>query len=375
MLLIRTDTACNVLWSKTYGGNDWDLAYSIINLPDSGFMFCGETYSNSAGKNDGFICRVKANGDTLWTRTIGGINTDVFYSIDSTNNHNFYVGGTSDSYGATDLNAFYVKISIDGDTLWSRFMGGGGQNEIIYSIASTVDQGLIMGGVAYDTIPNSINHHYLLRVDSVGNYLWHENPFWLAKNDEIRSVVQRSDSTIAYTGYTENFGGGGKDVQILYLNNDQSVRYGTSLGDLYSENANNVIFTTDGGCIVTGTTEGGGLYTDDIYLAKLDSGLNKSFNPIHFTSIKDISDERGKCILSVYPNPAESWVQLLLPNSRNIKAQCYVYNLIGSLILIKPISFIEGKASLQVSKLVPDEYFISVQSSGKQIGRCLLLKK
>ncbi|MEI8203099.1 MAG: hypothetical protein WCH34_08820 [Bacteroidota bacterium] len=375
MLLIRTDTACNVLWSKSYGGNDWDMAYSIISLADSGFIFCGETYSNSAGQNDAFICRTNSIGDTIWTRKLGGSGSDVFYSLDSTNNNNYYAAGSSNSFGAGDLNLYFAKFTMDGDTLWTRSMGDPELNEIAYSVCTSVDQGVILGGVATDTLANSISHHYLIKLDSIGNYLWHEWPFWLAKNDEIQSVHQRKDSTIVYAGYTENFGGGGKDIMVYYLNDDHSLKYGATIGDLYTETSNDVMFTPDGGCIVTGSTNHDGLYTSDIYVIKLDSVLYYNTLTSHYTGIEESKSNDAAIQLHIAPNPAENYVTLSLSTFENLHTLCNLYSLQGTLVYSKPLMFNEGKATLPVSELVPSAYIISIQFPNMLIEKSLLIKK
>ena len=375
MLLIRTDTACNVLWSKTYGGNDWDMAYSIISLPDSGFLFCGETYSNTAGQNDGFLCRTNALGDTIWTKKVGGSGSDILYALDSTNNNNFYAAGTTDSYGAIDKNVLYMKFNIDGDTLWAKQMGGAGQNEKVFAASSTLDYGLVMGGVSSDTVANSILLHYILRVDSVGNYLWHEIPFWLPRNDEIQSIHQRSDSTFVYAGYTENFGGGGKDMLVYYLKNDMSERYGNTIGNLYTESATDVIFTTDGGCILTGNTDHEGLFVNDIYVVKLDSVLNFNSSTMHFTGVEEMNHQEEAVKLHVYPNPADNYTNISLNINLNVYAQCNIYTMQGILIYSKPIRFVEGKALLQTSSFAASVYVISIQTSEVKFENCLFIKK
>ena len=40
--LIKTDSLGVIQWQKSYGGNDWDLAYDVIQTTDSGFAFCGD---------------------------------------------------------------------------------------------------------------------------------------------------------------------------------------------------------------------------------------------------------------------------------------------------------------------------------------------
>jgi hypothetical protein len=47
--LVRTNSVGVPLWEKTYGGSDWERAHDMVQLPDSGFVLVGETYSYGSG--------------------------------------------------------------------------------------------------------------------------------------------------------------------------------------------------------------------------------------------------------------------------------------------------------------------------------------
>ena len=71
-VLMKRDSLGNYVWQKTYGGQDWDFAYSVVQTYDSGYVFCGETYNNTNGYSDVYIEKTNPVGDTLWTQIIGG---------------------------------------------------------------------------------------------------------------------------------------------------------------------------------------------------------------------------------------------------------------------------------------------------------------
>ena len=373
MLLIRTDTAGNVLWSKTYGGNDWDMAYSVINLPDSGFLFCGETYTNTAGHNDAVIVRTNSVGDTLWTKTFGGSGSDVFSAIDSAGQNEFFVAGTSNSFGTSNLGVWIMKCNLSGDTLWTKHYGSTDQNQRVYSASVSLDKGLFIVGVAADTTLNSISHHLILRVNKDGAYMWHEIPVWLPKNDEIRSVHQRADSTIVYAGYTENSGGGGKDMLVNYLNNDHTERYGTTIGGLATETSNDVIFTLDGGCVVSGTTNGFGLYVSDALVVKLDSALAKNTNVMHLTAIHD-QVTKGEKELLLFPNPAGSFVNVQLNEAVTQTVNYKIFSLQGVALVSKTLNISNGKGVVYLSDILSGAYLISMVISDKEVVNQLFIK-
>ena len=50
-----------VEWEKTYGGSDYDEAYSIQQTKDGGYIVAGETDSFGAGDGDFYIIKLSAD--------------------------------------------------------------------------------------------------------------------------------------------------------------------------------------------------------------------------------------------------------------------------------------------------------------------------
>ncbi|MFA5033190.1 MAG: hypothetical protein WC614_09230 [bacterium] len=78
-ILIATNViaaAPDTLWTKTFGGANNEFGYSVQSASggsDTGFIIAGSTYSFGAGLVDVYLVRVNSSGDTLWTRTFGGL--------------------------------------------------------------------------------------------------------------------------------------------------------------------------------------------------------------------------------------------------------------------------------------------------------------
>lgn len=95
-------------WSRTYGGSFSEQGYSVQQTGDGGFAMAGDTYSFGAGDGDVWLIRTDANGDTLWTRTYGGVLPDVAYSIQTTSG-GFVVAGATSSFGANDFDVWLIR--------------------------------------------------------------------------------------------------------------------------------------------------------------------------------------------------------------------------------------------------------------------------
>ena len=122
-------------WIKRYGGSNYDEAKSITVVNDTFFVVAGNSYSSDSmvrenrGGNDWWIVALNANGDTLWTRTLGGSHDDLLYKIILTHDKNLLLVGSTESYdgdvhdlrGGKDI--WVVKMNLQGDTIWTKCIG------------------------------------------------------------------------------------------------------------------------------------------------------------------------------------------------------------------------------------------------------------
>ena len=52
-----------ITWDKTFGGSDLDVAYSIVQTSDGGYIVAGYTWSKGAGKTDALVIKLDKNGN------------------------------------------------------------------------------------------------------------------------------------------------------------------------------------------------------------------------------------------------------------------------------------------------------------------------
>jgi len=85
--LIKLDDTGNLLWERSFGGTDFELADGITLLSNGGFMIAGNSKSSdldlneNAGENDIWIIRTDLNGQLEWQKTIGGSGLDFGFDI------------------------------------------------------------------------------------------------------------------------------------------------------------------------------------------------------------------------------------------------------------------------------------------------------
>jgi hypothetical protein len=114
---VKTNSQGDTLWTRTYGGSSTDWAYSVQQTADGGYILAGFTYSFGAGTStypNMYLVKTNNLGDTLWTRTYGGSNYDYATSVQQTADGGYIVAGYTESFGAGYADFYLVKTGPDG---------------------------------------------------------------------------------------------------------------------------------------------------------------------------------------------------------------------------------------------------------------------
>lgn len=110
MYVVRLGSIGNVIWSRTYGGTDDDVAVSVKELPDGGFIIAGEVLDRSFGFDwDYSAVRTYYTGDTIWTKVYDTSILDFPKSIDLTFDGGYIISGSSRDWAVSPPAAYIVK--------------------------------------------------------------------------------------------------------------------------------------------------------------------------------------------------------------------------------------------------------------------------
>lgn len=165
--LIKTNSAGNLVWSKTYGGTGIDGAFSVLQTSDGGYMVGGQSSSFSAGGyTDLYLIRTDSAGNLQWSKTYGGAFTDAFSGMAPTTDGGFIIAGYSTSFSAnTHTDTYLIRIDATGNVLWSKKYGGMYEDRA-YSVFQTNDGGFMVGGTSEIS---AIKKAHIIKTDSQGS--------------------------------------------------------------------------------------------------------------------------------------------------------------------------------------------------------------
>jgi hypothetical protein len=197
----KTDTDGNIVWSCTFGDpNEYDIAESIQQTADGGYIITGWTNSYHAVGTDALLIKLDTNGSEEWVKTLGGSESDAGSCVRQTSDGGFIVVGHSDSFSDSG-DVYLVKTDSSGNEEWYQTYGSTGWDGG-YNVDLTSDGGYIITGRYENEDWNT--DVLLIKTDSSGNEEWSQY-FGGSEYDEGYSVQQTSDGGYFITGsYTDS---------------------------------------------------------------------------------------------------------------------------------------------------------------------------
>ncbi|HRO44161.1 MAG TPA: T9SS type A sorting domain-containing protein [Flavipsychrobacter sp.] len=349
--IIKLTKTGDIQWQKTYGGSANDMALTIKQTVDGGYIFAGWSASSNGditlnkGFEDCWVVKLNATGAITWQKTFGGTGEDHFTSITATSDGGYLAVGSVKSnngdvvghHGSDDY--WIVKLNSSGNMIWQKTYGGSGQDHcgdhaIAGSVQETFDGGFILSGFSNSNNGDVVGNHgdydaWILKLNSTGNIVW-QRSVGGSGDDEAFYIIQMPDSSYIAAGITNSTNG---DVDTMYgvydmwcfkLSPNGTLLWEQSFGGMFKESAFALARTNDTSVILAGystfphgqvTGAKGG--THDMWVVKL------KMTPI-INGLPGINARE----LTIAPNPTNGFIQVkggenaVLLKLHNVTGQC-----------------------------------------------------
>lgn len=252
------------LWSVTYGGADYDVCFDAIQSSDGGFLQVGGSYTFSIGDEDGYLVKTSSSGSFLWSKIYGGLQRDHLWTLIQTSDGGYLLGGGTYSFGSGSENAWAVKTNASGDTVWTRAYGGNHYDRI-YDVIEVSD-GYFLGGYTYSYGAGGADF-WVIKTDFNGIPLF-TRTFGGPGQDYCHFITEAVDGDIVLAGYTDSFGAGEKDFWLVKMTDDGDSVLSRTYGSVGSDQCRGGAKTSDGGYVLTGTTDPDENSISDIWLVR-----------------------------------------------------------------------------------------------------------
>ena len=155
IVAIKIDGSMNVVWKKTFGGNQRDEARKVLAQPngdiiigltsnssDYDFQFVSSDIFPNNFEENIWLMKLNSNGDIQNKKMFGGAGHDIINELIATRDGNFAIAGStrsnngdirdrnripSNNNGKYDV--LFMKVSNNFDFIWSKTLGGSSDDE------------------------------------------------------------------------------------------------------------------------------------------------------------------------------------------------------------------------------------------------------
>ena len=367
--LVKTDINGDTLWTKTYGGSLNDVARSVKQTDDGGYIITGSSYSFGPGDNDIYLIKTNSLGDTLWTKTFGGVSGEWGLHGQQTSDGGYIITGHTSSYGAGNIDVYLIKTDANGDTLWTETYGGA-SDDIGESVQQTTDGGYIIVGEtsSYGVGDNDL---YIIKTDIDGDTLWTKT-YGGTLVEWGFSIQQTTDGGYIIAGETSSFGAGDIDIFILKTDADGDTLWTKTYGGIQKEDGGFIIQTTDEGYIVLGSTQSYGAGSDDFYIIKTDENGNKGYADIDgniYTTVKIGSQTWLKENLRTTKYNDGTPITKVTDNTEwsNLTTEAYCWYDNDSATYADPYGALYNWYAVETEKLCPTGWYVPSDEEWKEL--------
>lgn len=325
--VLELDSVGNVIWQKSYGGSDFDKLNSMIQTPDGGCLFVGNTSSNDGDLqnlnffpfNIGWIVKIDSIGNIEWQKLIGGSDYDELFNVSLTSDNGYIVAGSTtsddgDAQGNIWIEcAWIIKLNSYGVIQWQKCIGRDNFNEA-KDVKQCSDGGYI---VACDKRPLYADDRdvFIVKLSSTGTIQWQKD-LGGDRDDILSSIFETPDGGFIVGGTVESYSGdiplppyGFEDCWIVKLSSNGIIEWQKRFGGNGSDILYSLVQTNDNGLIFAGSTTSRsndviGFHTTGSYPFYIDMWIVK-LSPNVFVNQYNIEET-----MNIFPNPTSNIINI-----------------------------------------------------------------
>ncbi len=222
---LKIDPQGNIIWGKKYGSYYGNLL-CLAATNDSDFILAGNIEYPVGSRNDILIIKITPEGDTLWSKIIDMGDSDNALYIKPTSDNGFILTGYSSNPAATPyFKSLVIKFDASGNLTWGRTFYSGIYNNIAVAAAETPDGGFLLTGSAGDGT-SYFGSMLLMKLTSAGTISWSE------KQSVTGAMVSAgNDLTILPDGILCYFTNNQNEMCLMKTDLSGHVLWGKSYGN------------------------------------------------------------------------------------------------------------------------------------------------
>ena len=254
ILLLKTNSNGKKLWSKTYGGESQEKAFSFKLTSDGGYIIVGQKESTSTGDTDILLIKTDSNGNMIWNKIFGNNEyNESGIDIIEINDNGFIVLGQKKLFGdwMNQNSIWLIKIDFNGELEWNKTISKEDKGCSGHIIQKQDDEGFIIAGTLRTLGTPHSSDIYLLKIDKEGTIVW-EKTFNRNKNEYCYSFDKSSDDGFIILANTYEPDPLWYDIWLIKTDSEGELQWDKTFGGDNFDWGSSVKTTIDGGYIIAG---------------------------------------------------------------------------------------------------------------------------
>jgi len=269
VLLVRLGADGTAKWARTYGGEGPDAGFGITPTADGGFVLCGRTAAGVDDWSDLYVIKVDADGEEIWSRTIGGDGLDRGHAAAEGPDGTLYIAGGTTSEGAGNYDLLLVLLDADGREI-ARRVDGYRWFETAEDVVIAEDGRVIVAGYG-DQERADPNNMMVIGFSAMGEREWHTRIGGPRSFDYGQSIVGLDGGDLLVCGAMTAEMTTRNDVYLARLTSDGDVVWESGAGlESSNEWASAACRLSSGSILVAGHATAGGAGMNDVLLLVVD---------------------------------------------------------------------------------------------------------
>lgn len=298
--LLKFDHYGNPVWARSYPYPGFvEEARSVVQTPDSGFIFCGISENPALWYMDAIIYRTDRNGNIIWKNFYGNYGFNSGLSIAPAVN-GYVVSGGIDLFEEDEEDAWLFKVNSSGSQYWSKHYGVLNNDNYANCVKHIPgDNGFVFCGTSYGGF-YGYGDVYYGRTDSAGNSTWTKRVGGPG-NLEGEGIDVTADGGFILCGRRNDYNSSDYDVLLLKFNASGNIQWEMTFGGQYADGGYAVASLSDG-YVICGYTQSLGAGGADVYLIRTDEN-----------GVVTGTGSRPEKNFLVYPNPGDGHFRISSP--------------------------------------------------------------
>jgi hypothetical protein len=164
--LFKVNPSGNIEWVNNIGGSNADAMTEVVEALDGNYVLLGQTESYGSGAYDVILSKFAKNGDLIWSKTYGVGNDQIASSMVQLGNGDLIIAGaTGNLFTSSGYYGMVMKVNSSGNFQWANKIANA---MYVNDITISPDNSFVISGSGYAN--GNWSAVYIGKMDSTGSF-------------------------------------------------------------------------------------------------------------------------------------------------------------------------------------------------------------